>query len=146
LNKEMAMEYQDIIPEGLEGKTEAERQKIIERWEELYDLKRAILEEKKPEARSRLPEIESELSRLGKQLEPREVAPETGILLKGERRYILCPRCGTFVQITRERVSQLAVEFKETPREQQAKDKYLIKSITCPVCKWGLGIPEDLLA
>jgi hypothetical protein len=142
----MAMEYQDIIPEGLEGKTEAERQKIIRRWEELYDLKCAILEGKMPEARPRLPEIEGELFKLGKKLEPRESAPETGILIKGDRRYILCPRCGTFVHITRDRVSQLAVEFKGTPQEQQARDKYLIKSITCPVCKWGLGIPEDLIA
>jgi len=140
------MEYEDIIPEGLEGKTEAERQKVIERWEELYDQKRAILDGKMPEARPRLPEIERELSQLSKQLEPREPAPETGILIKGDRRYILCPRCGTFVHITKDRVSQLAVEFRETPREQQAKDKYLIKSITCPVCKWALGIPEELTA
>jgi hypothetical protein len=138
------MDYEDIIPEGLEGKTEAERQKIIKRWERLYDLKRAILEGKMPGTREQLPEIEEELSQLGKQLEPREPVPETGILIKDDRRYILCPRCGTFVHITKDRVSQLAVEFKETPEESQAPDKYLIKSITCPVCKWGLGIPEEL--
>jgi len=139
------MEYEDIIPEGLEGKTETERQKVIKRWEQLYDLKQAVLEGKISEARNQLPEIEKELSRLGKLLEPREPVPETGVLVKDGKKYILCPRCGTFVQITKDRISKLAVEFKETPDESQAKDKYLIRSITCPVCKWGLGVPEDLL-
>jgi len=139
------MDYEDIIPEGLEGKTEAERQEIIKRWEQLYDLKRAILEGKMAEAREQLPEIERELSRLSKQLEPREPVPETGILTKDDKRYIVCPRCGTFVHITKDRISQLAVEFKETPEDSQALDKYLIKSITCPICKWGLGIPEEFI-
>jgi len=138
------MEYEDIIPSGLEGKTEAQRQQIIKRWEQLYDLKQALREGKMPEARSQLPEVEKELSRLGKQLEPREPVPETGILAKGDKKYILCPRCGTFVQITKDRISELAVEFKEEPDETRAADKYLIRSITCPICKWGLGVPQDL--
>ena len=138
------MEYEDIIPSGLEGKTEAERQKIIKRWEQLYDLKQALREGKMSEAREQLPEVEKELSRLGKQLEPREPVPETGILVRDGKKYILCPRCGTFVQITKDRINELAVEFKEIPDEDLAKDRYLIKSITCPICKWGLGVPQDL--
>ena len=86
------------------------------------------------EARDQLPEIEKELSRLGKQLEPREPVPETGILVRDDKKYILCPRCGTFVQITKERISELAVEFKEVPDEARATDRYLIRSITCPIC------------
>lgn len=138
------MDYEDIVPAGLEGKTKAERQKIIKRWEELYDLRQAILEGKTPEARERLPEIDGELSELSKQLEPREPVPETGVLTKKGKQYILCPRCGTFVQLTKDRIEQLALEFKETPDEKRARDKYLIRSITCPICKWGLGVPEGL--
>jgi hypothetical protein len=96
-----------------------------------------------PQARERLPEIERELSQLSKQLEPRESIPETGVLIKGDKQYILCPRCGTFVHLTKDRISELALEFKETP-EIGAADKYLIRSVTCPVCKWALGIPAHL--
>ena len=140
------MEYEDIIPEGLVGKTEAERRKLIRRWEELCDLKQDILGGEMPEAREQLPEIERELSQLSKQLEPREPIPETGILVKGDKQYILCPRCGTFVRFTKDRISELALEFKETPGEGRALDKYLIRSVTCPVCKWALGIPAHLQA
>ena len=115
------MEYEDIIPEGLEGKTEAERQERIRRWEELCDLKQDILGGKMPEAREQLPEIERELSQLSKQLEPREPIPETGVLIKGDKQYILCPRCGTFVRLTKDRISELALEFKETPGEGRAR-------------------------
>ena len=137
------MEYEDIIPEGLKGKTEAERQELIKRWESLHDLKQAILEGKMPKASDRLPEIEAEMSQLSKQLEPREPVPESGVLFKDGKQYILCPRCGTFVHITKGRVNELALEFKETPEVEQATDKYLIRSITCPICKWGLGLPEE---
>ena len=140
------MEYEDIIPGGLVGKTEAERRKLIRRWEELCDLKQDILGGEMPEAREQLPEIERELSQLSKQLEPREPIPETGILVKGDKQYILCPRCGTFVRFTKDRISELALEFKETPGEGRALDKYLIRSVTCPVCKWALGIPAHLQA
>jgi hypothetical protein len=138
------MEYEDIIPEGLKGKTEAERNKTIRRWEELCDFKQDILGGKMPEAHEQLPEIEKELSQLSKQLEPREPIPETGILIKGDKQYILCPRCGTFVRLTKDRITELALEFKETPEEGQGSDKYLIRSITCPVCKWALGVPSHL--
>ena len=137
------MEYEDIIPEGLEGKTETERQKIIKRWEHLHDLKQAILEGKMPEAQHQLPEVEEEMSQVSKQLAPREPVPESGVLFKDGKQYILCPRCGTFVHITKGRINELALEFKETPEENRAVDKYLIRSITCPVCKWGLGLPEE---
>lgn len=136
------MEYQDIIPEGLIGKTEAEREEIIEHWEELHDLKQAIIEGEIPEARDQLPEIEQELAEVSKKLEPREAVPETGVLIKDAREFILCPRCGTFVQFAPERVKQVSLEFKETPEEARPADKYIIRSITCPVCKWGLGVPE----
>ena len=138
------MEYEDIIPEGLKGKTQVERKRIIRRWEELCDLKQDILGGKTPEAHEQLPEIEKELSQLSKQLEPREPIPETGILIKGDKQYILCPRCGTFVRLTKDRITELALEFKETPKEGQASDKYLIKSVTCPVCKWALGVPSHM--
>lgn len=137
------MEYEDIIPEGLKGKTEAERRKIIRRWEELCDLKQDILSGEMPEAREQLPEIERELAQLNKQLEPREPVPGTGVLIKGDKQYILCPRCGTFVRLTKDRISELALEFKETP-EGGWSDKYLIRSITCPICKWALGVPAHL--
>jgi hypothetical protein len=140
------MEYEDIIPEGLKGKTQAERRKIIRRWEELYDLKQDILGGVTPEAREQLPEIERELSLLNRQLEPRETIPETGILIKGDKQFILCPRCGTFVHLTKDRISELALEFKETPEEGGTSDKYLIRSVTCPVCKWALGIPTHVPA
>ncbi|MFC1938699.1 hypothetical protein ACFLWM_00890 [Chloroflexota bacterium] len=140
------MEYEDIIPEGLKGKTAAERRKLIRRWEELYDLKQDILKGEMPEAHEQLPEIERELSQLNKQLEPREPVPETGVLIKGDKQYILCPRCGTFVRLTKERISELALEFKETPENGRAADKYLIRSVTCPVCKWALGVPAHLQA
>ncbi len=140
------MEYEDIIPEGLKDKTTAERRKLIRRWEELCDLKQDILEGEIPKAREQLPEIENELSQLNKQLEPREPIPETGVLIKGAKQYILCPRCGTFVRFTKDRISELALEFKETPGEGQASEKYLIRSVTCPVCKWALGIPTHLQA
>ena len=137
------MEYEDIIPEGLKGKTEAERRKIIRRWEELCDLKQGILGGEMPEAREQLPEIERELAQLNKQLEPREPVPGTGVLIKGDKQYILCPRCGTFVSLTKDRISELALEFKGTP-EGGWPDKYLIRSITCPICKWALGVPAHL--
>ena len=137
------MEYEDIIPEGLAGKTEPERQEIIEHWEELHDLKQAIIEGEIPEARDQLPEIEKELAEVSKQLEPAESVPETGVLIKDDKQYILCPRCGTFVQYTKDRVKELSLEFKETPEEARATDKYIIRSITCPVCKWGLGVPGE---
>ena len=140
------MEYEDIIPEGLKGKTQTERRRIIRRWEELCDLKQDILGGVMPEAREQLPEIERELSQLSKQLEPSEPIPETGVLMKGDKQYILCPRCGTFVQLTKDRISELALEFKETLEEGGATDKYLIRSVTCPVCKWALGIPAHLQA
>jgi hypothetical protein len=67
----------------------------------------------------------------------------TGVLIKGDKQYILCPRCGTFVRLTKDRISELTLEFKETP-EGGRPDKYLIRSITCPVCKWALGVPAHL--
>ena len=88
------MEYEDIIPKGLEDKTAEERQEIIERWEQLHDLRQVILAGELPEAAGQLPEIERELTQLSKQLEPRESPPENGVLIKGDIRYILCPRCG----------------------------------------------------
>ena len=136
------MEYEDIIPQGLENKTEEERQEIIERWEQLHDLRQVILDGELPEAAGQLPEIEKELAELNKQLEPREPPPETGVLVRGDIQYILCPRCGTFVRVAKERISEVALEFKETPDEAGEKNKFLIRSITCSVCKWGLGLPE----
>ena len=44
------MEYEDIIPKGLEDKTAEERQEIIERWEQLHDLRQVILDGELPEA------------------------------------------------------------------------------------------------
>ena len=137
------MDYEDIIPEGLKEKTEVERQEIIKRWEHLHDLKQTILEGKMPEEQHRLPEIEKELSQVSKQLAPREPMPESGILFKNGKQYILCPRCGTFVHITKDRIVKLALEFKEAPEVERTRDKYLIRSITCPICKWGLGLPEE---
>ena len=102
------MEYEDIIPDGLTGKTEAEREEIIEHWEELHDLKQAILEGEIPDARDQLPDIEKELAEVSKKLEPKEAVPETGVLIKDDKQYVLCPRCGTFVQFTKERVRELA--------------------------------------
>ena len=137
------MEHEDIIPEGLQGKTERERLEIIERWEHLHDLKKDILEGKVPEEGKRLSEIESELDRLSKQLAPREPVPESGVLIKGSKRYVLCPRCGTFVHLTQKRVDEVVLAFEEKPEEDQPTSKYLIKSINCPICRWGLGIPEE---
>ena len=137
------MEYEDIIPEGLAGKTESERQEIIEHWEELHDLKQAILEGEIADARDQLPDIEIELAEVGKKLEPKETVPETGILIKDDKQYILCPRCGTFVQFTKDRVRKLSLEFKEAPEKARTADKYIIRSITCPVCKWGLGVSGE---
>ena len=137
------MEYEDIIPEGLAGKTESERQEIIEHWEELHDLKQAILEGEIADARDQLPDIEIELAEVSKKLEPKETVPETGILIKDDKQYILCPRCGTFVQFTKDRVRKLSLEFKEAPEKARTADKYIIRSITCPVCKWGLGVPGE---
>jgi len=137
------MEHEDIIPEGLEGKTERERLEIIERWEHLHDLKKDILEGKVPEEGKRLSEIESEFDRLSKQLLPREPVPESGILIKGRKRYILCPRCGTFVHLTRKRVDEVVLAFGEESEEDQPTSSYLLKSINCPICRWGLGIPEE---
>jgi len=137
------MEHEDIIPEGLEGKTERERLEIIERWEHLHDLKKDILDGKVTEEGKRLSEIESELGRLSKQLTPREPVPESGVLIKGRKRYILCPRCGTFVHLTQKRVDEVVLAFEEKPEEGQPTSKYLLKSINCPICGWGLGIPEE---
>ena len=137
------MEHEDIIPVGLEGKTERERLEIIERWEHLHDLKKDILDGKVTEEGKRLSEIESELRRLSKQLAPREPVPESGILIKGRKRYVLCPRCGTFVHLTQKRVDEVVLAFEEKPEEGQPTSKYLIKSINCPICRWGLGIPEE---
>ena len=137
------MEQEDIIPEGLEGKTERERLEIIERWEHLHDLKKDILDGKVPEESKQLSEIESELDRLSKQLLPREPVPEAGILIKGRKRYVLCPRCGTFVHLTRKRVDEVVLAFEEESEEDQSTSRYLLKSIKCPICRWGLGIPEE---
>ncbi len=137
------MEHEDIIPEGLEGKTERERLEIIERWEHLHDLKKDILDGKVPEEGKRLSEIENELDQLSKQLMPREPVPESGILIKGRKRYVLCPRCGTFVHLTQKRVDEVVLAFEEKPEEGQPTSKYLLKSINCPICRWGLGIPEE---
>ena len=137
------MEHEDIIPVGLEGKTERERLEIIERWEHLQDLKKDIRDGQVPEDGTRLSEIESELDRLSKQLTPREPVPESGVLIKGRKRYLLCPRCGTFVHLTRKRVDEVVLAFEEKPEEGQPTSKYLIKSINCPICGWGLGIPEE---
>jgi len=137
------MEHEDIIPEGLEGKTERERLEIIERWEHLHDLKKDILDGKVAEESKQLSEIESELDRLSKQLSPREPVPESGILIKGRKRYVLCPRCGTFVHLTRKRVDEVVLAFEGESEEDQPTSKYLLKSINCPICRWGLGIPEE---
>ena len=137
------MEHEDIIPEGLEGKTKWERLEIIERWEHLHDLKKDILDGKVTEEGKRLSEIESELGRLSRQLTPRESVPESGVLIKGRKRYVLCPRCGTFVHLTQKRVDEVVLAFEEKPEEGQPTSKYLIKSINCPICGWGLGIPEE---
>jgi hypothetical protein len=137
------MEQEDIIPEGLEGKTERERLAIIESWEHLHDLKKDILDGKSPEEGKQLSEIESELDRLSKHLAPKEPVPESGILIKGRKRYVLCPRCGTFVHLTKKRVDEVVLAFEEKPEEGQPTSKYLLKSINCPICKWGLGIPEE---
>lgn len=136
------MEYEDIVPEGLQDKTEAECQEIIQHWEQLHDFKQAILEGEIQEARDQLPEIEAELARFSRLIEPRESPPETGILLKGDKQYILCPRCGTFVQFTPKRITEVALELWEKPQADQNGEKYLIRSVTCPTCKWGLGVPE----
>ena len=135
------MQYDDIIPEGLEGKTEKERMKIIQRWENLHDLKKDILDGKisGPE---RLSEVECELEILSKQLIPREPVPESGILAKGRKKYVLCPRCGTFVHLTKKRVDEVILAFDESIEEGKPTSRYLIKSINCPICGWGLGIPE----
>ena len=138
------VEYQDIIPRGLEDKTEAERQRIIARWEGLFDQKQAILEGRTAKSDKKLAGIEWELSELAKLLEPREPLPESGILIKDGKKYLLCPRCGTFVQLSRERIEKLAIEFKERPDAALAPDKYLVRSITCPICRWGLGLPDGL--
>ena len=138
------MEYQDIIPRGLEDKTETERQRIIARWERLFDQKQAVLEGKTAKSSKELAEIEWELAELAKLLEPREPLPKSGILIKEGRQYLLCPRCGTFVQLSRERIEKLAIEFKERPDASLAPDKYLVRSLTCPICRWGLGLPEGL--
>jgi len=137
------MEHEDIIPEGLEGKTERERLEIIERWEYLHDLKKDILDGKVPEEGKQLSEIESELGWLSKQLVPREPVPESGILIKGRKRYVLCPRCGTFVHLTRKKVGEVVLAFEGESEEDQPTSRYLIKSINCPICRWGLGIPEE---
>ena len=137
------MEQEDIIPEGLEGKTERERLEIIERWEHLHDLKKDILDGKVPEESKQLSEIESELDRLSKQLLPREPVPEAGILIKGRKKYVLCPRCGTFVHLTMKRIDEVVLAFEEESEEDQSTSKYLLKSIKCPICRWGLGIPEE---
>ena len=137
------MEQEDIIPEGLDGKTERERLEIIENWEHLHDIKKDVLDGKAPEECKRLSEIESELDRLNKQLAPREPVPESGILIKGRKRYVLCPRCGTFVHLTKKRVDEVVLAFEEKPEEDQLTSKYLLKSINCPICRWGLGIPEE---
>jgi len=137
------MEHEDIIPEGLESKTERERLEIIERWEHLHDLKKDILDGKVAEESKQLSEIESELDRLSKQLSPREPVPEAGILIKGRKRYVLCPRCGTFVHLTRKRVDEVVLAFEGESEEDQSTNRYLLKSIKCPICRWGLGIPEE---
>jgi len=137
------MEHEDIIPEGLEGKTERERLEIIEHWEHLHDLKKDILDGKVAEESKQLSEIESELDRLSRQLSPREPVPESGILIKGRKRYVLCPRCGTFVHLTRKRVDEVVLAFEEESEEDQSTSRYLLKSIKCPICRWGLGIPEE---
>jgi len=137
------MEHEDIIPEGLESKTEKERQEIIEHWEHLHDLKQDILNGKMPEEQHRLPEIEKEMSELSKQLEPREPVPGSSLLIKDGKQYILCPRCGTFVHITKDRIDEVVWALEEASEDQRKRDKYLIRSINCPVCKWGLGLPED---
>ena len=137
------MEQEDIIPEGLEGKTERERLEIIERWEHLHDLKKDILDGKVAEESKQLSEIESELDRLSKQLLPREPVPEAGILIKGSKRYVLCPRCGTFVHLTKKRVDEVLLALEEETEEDQPTSRYLLKSIKCPICRWGLGIPEE---
>ncbi len=138
------MEYHDIIPKGLENKTEAERQRLIARWERLFDEKQAIKEGKAARSPEELARIERELAELTRLLEPCEPLPESGILLKEGRQYLLCPRCGTFVQFSRERVEKLAIEFKERPDAELAPDKYLVRSLSCPICHWGLGLPEGL--
>jgi len=137
------MEHEDIIPEGLEGKSEWERLEIIERWEHLHDLKKDIFDGKVPDEGNRLSEIENELYQLSKQLRPREPVPESGILIKGRKRYVLCPRCGTFVHLTQKRVDEVVLAFEEKPEEGQPTSKYLLKSINCSICRWGLGIPEE---
>jgi len=136
------MEYEDLIPEGLEGKSEEERGKIIKRWEDLHDLKQDILKGKRSEEQHRLPEIERELSEINKQLEPREPVPESGILVKDGKQYILCPRCGTFVHIAKGRIDEVIWAFEAAPADKRGAESYLIRSINCPVCKWGLGLPE----
>jgi hypothetical protein len=138
------LEYQDIIPRGLEDKSETERQRIIACWERLFDEKQAVLEGKPAKPGRGLPVIEWELAELAKLLEPREPLPKSGILIKEGRKYLLCPRCGTFVQLSRERIEKLAIEFKERPDRELAPDKYLVRSLPCPICRWGLGLPEGL--
>jgi len=136
------MKYEDLIPEGLEGKSEEEWGKIIKRWEDLHDLKQDILDGKRPEEQPQLPEIERELSDINKQLEPREPVPESGILVKDGKQYILCPRCGTFVNIAKDRIDEVIWAFEAAPADKRGTESYLIRSINCPVCKWGLGLPE----
>ena len=137
------MSYEDIIPEGLAGKTDEERAAIIKRWEYLHDLKRDILESKEPESQKRLSEIEEEMAQLSQLTTPRETVPESGVLMKEGQRYVLCPRCGTFVHVTPDRIDELAWELQEAPEGGEQANSYLIRSITCPVCKWGLGVPEE---
>jgi len=139
------MDYEDIIPEGLEDKTEQERLEIIERWDYLHDLKEDILAGKETGGdERRISRIDAELDELSKLLTPREAVPESGILTRGRRKYILCPRCGTFVHLTRKRVDEviLALEERAEKEAQSHEGGYLIRSINCPVCRWGLGIPE----
>jgi hypothetical protein len=140
------MEHEDIIPGGLEGKTDEERQEIIKHWERLHDFRQAILNGKMPASQHQMPELEEELSRVSKQLEPREPLPDSGILVKDDKKYILCPRCGTFVHITKERIDEVIWELEETPdsKSEDGTSTYLIRSINCPICRWGLGIPEGL--
>ncbi len=139
------MDYEDIIPEGLENKTERERLEIIDRWDYLHDLKEDILAGVKTgEEDGGLFQIEAELDELSKLLTPREAVPESGILTRGRKKFILCPRCGTFVHITKKRVDEVVLALEEEAEKESHANEggYLIRSINCPVCRWGLGIPE----
>lgn len=139
------MDYEDIIPEGIKYRTDRERLEIIQRWDYLHDLKEDILAGVQTgEAEGGLSRIDTELEELSKLLAPREAVPESGILIRGRKKYILCPRCGTFVHLTRKRVDEVVLAFEEKAEKegQSQEGGYLIRSIYCPVCKWGLGIPE----